>query len=83
METLTSDTYQWGQTVASNGLTVPAPAEIITEQWQNDNLQGWTKLLGVKPLQPQSVPYDYTRTTLGLNVGKKSVTDHMSEVMGH
>jgi hypothetical protein len=64
-------------------LTVAAPAEIITEQWQNDNWQGRTKLLGVKPLQSHSVHYNCTWTTLGLNLGKKSVTDHLSEVMGH
>ena len=47
--------YQWGQTAASNGLTVAAAAEIIMEQWQNDNWQGRTKMLGVKPLQSHFV----------------------------
>jgi len=83
METLTTCMYQWGQTAASNGLTVPAPAEIIVEQWQNDNWQGRTKLLGVKPLQSHSVHYNCMWTTLGLNLGKKSVTDHLSDVMAH
>lgn len=70
-------------TAASNRLTVPAPAEIITEQWQSDNRLGRTKLFGVKPLLSHSAHYNYMWTTLELNLGKKSLTDHLSEVMGH
>jgi hypothetical protein len=83
METLKTCMYQWGQTAASNGLTVPAAAEIIMEQWRNDNWQGRTKLLGVKPLQSHSVHYNCMWTTMVVNLGKKLVTDHLSEVMGH
>lgn len=56
--------YQRSQTAASNRLTVPAPAEIITEQWHSDDWQGRTKLLGVKPLHSHSAHYNCTWTTL-------------------
>jgi len=75
--------YQRGQTGTSNVLTVPTPAEIITEQWQSDNWQGRTKLLGVKPLHSHSAHYNCKWITLGLNLGKKLLTDHLSEVMAH